>query len=193
MKKIKLQNYSKPDIGSFRTSDLVYSVALGNGFKKSFASEKQTLAFLSETNRELNAKLYELNFLYSDILRLYRASWLYFETGKDKELNNIEYQCNEKMQTIERGFNLMVDRSGWENGNYHVFNHFHSIIDQIKELCELLCQVFKRRGLTGSLYESEGFVMRADYIATAIIIYPNKIKLAASKLQPVQVQLKKVV
>lgn len=191
MKRIKLVNYSKPVPDSFRSVDQLYCVSLGNGYKVQFASEKETKAFLSETNRELNTKLYELNFLYSDMLRLYRSSWLYFEPGKISGLANIESLCNQKMQAIENSFNLLVDRSGFENGNHLVFSHFQSIIEQIKSVCDLLAMIFTKRGLTSSLYECNSFVLRAEYIATSITIYPNKIKLVADRLQPFQ--LKKVV
>lgn len=191
LKKIKLNKYTAPAPGSIRSADKLYSVALGNGYKCTFPNEKETLQFLAETNKELNNKMYELNFLYSDVLRLYRASWLYFDKNKIQGLNNIESLCLEKMHSIDRSFNLMVDRAGFENGNFTVFSHFHSIIGSIKSMCELLQIIFKNRGLTAQIYECDGFAMRADYIATSIIIYPNKIKLAIDKLQPMP--LKKVV
>lgn len=186
MKKIKLNNYSCPVPGSVRTADKFYHVSLGNGYKCSFASEKETLQFLAETSKELNTKLYELNFLYADILRLYRGSWLYFSGSK-----NIEQICSDKMSVIERAFNLLVDRSTWINGNYLTFNHFHTIINELVSLCSLLSDLFKKRGLTGSVYECESFILRAEYIKTCIVIYPNRLKLASERLQPVP--LKKVV
>ena len=172
--------------GSLRSLDKLYHVSLGNGFKGSFASEKETLQFLAETSKELNTKLYELNFLYSDLLRLYRSSWLYFSGS-----NNIEQICSDKMAAIERAFNLLVDRSTWINGNYLTFNHFYNIIAEIVSLCSLLCDMFKKRGLTGAAYECESFILRSEYIKTCIVIYPNKLKLASERLQPAP--LKKVV
>lgn len=181
MKQVKLKNFSRPVLGSIRTADRFYYVALGNGFKKAFPSEKLARAFLNETSRELSVKLFELNFLYSDLLRLYRSSWLYFDKNKITGLNNIEFLCNAKMEGINNSFNLLVERAAWENGNYTVFNHFRSIISDIRAICELLKRIFKKRGVTSSLYELDSYLLRCDYILTAITIYPQKIKLVAEQ------------
>lgn len=159
-------------------ADKVYSVSLGNGYNGKFPSRKIALAFLAETNRDLNTKMYELNFLFSELLRTYRASWIYFEKNA-----NIESICAEYILRIETSFNLLVNRAGYENGNYFVFSHFHSIIDCINDVCNTLQVVYVKRGLTGLIYETNSYITRANYIKTYIVIYPRKLEHVQDKYQ----------
>jgi len=182
MKQIKLNHITKPVKKSHFTKDRFYIVALGNGFNSSFRSERLARAFLNETNKELNLKMFELNFLYSDIYRLYRSAWLYLDKNRFSGLNNMEVLITEGMNKIENSFNLLVDRAAWGNGNYLVFSHFRAIINEINYICGLLKKVFKKRGLTASCYELDSYSLRAGYILTAVEIWPNKIKQVGEKI-----------
>jgi len=186
VKQIKLCHITAPDKTSHITANHFYYVSLGNGYKQKFPSKRAATAFLNETNRELNIKLYELNFLYSDLLKLYRGSWLYFDK-KIPGLNNIEMNCLDKFRRIDGTFNIIIERSHWENGNFFVFSQLQYIIAELKTVCELLNQIFRKRGITSAIYEIDSYLQRADYISTAISIYPEKIKFVAEKLQQVSV------
>src|SRR5665213_2346257 len=122
MKKIKLNKYSIPDPGSVFTADKFYKVYLGNGYSVSFPNEKDTLAFLAQTNRDLTSKMYELNFLFSEVLKIYRHAWGYFEIGKKNVVNNLQGSIKNKINAVENSFNFLIDRANWENGNHTVFN-----------------------------------------------------------------------
>lgn len=177
MKRIKLVNYTVPDLSSVKTKDKLYSVSLGNGYTASFASKAETLAFLAQTNRDLSHKLYELNFLYADVMRIYRLAWPYFEVGSKHVQNNLQGIVLGKIADTERIFNLMVDRAHWENGNYHTFQHFQAIISLLKEICTILAELYDAKNHSVNMYECSGLITRLDYIHTAIVMYPQKIQL----------------
>ncbi len=183
MKKIKLVNYNRPNLKSVRIKDKLYSVSLGNGYTSTFPNEKETLAFLAQTNRDLSTKMYELNFLFSEVLRTYRNAWPYFEPGKRSIENNLQGIIKDRVSAIENSFNYMVDRAGMENGNHLTFTHFYSIIDSIKEVCSDIIQLFYTRNLTNSMYEAQSFLTRLDHLYTAIVIYPQKIELVKENRQ----------
>lgn len=183
MKKIRLKNYTSPDRRSVRTIDKLYHVSLGNGYSANFPNEKETQAFLSQTNRELNNKMYELNFLFSEVMKTYRNAWPYFELGQKNIKNNLQEIIKNKITDVESSFNFMVDRAGWENGNHTVFNHFYSIIGTIKEICVEFSQLFLTKNHSVAMYEADSLIVRLEHIYTSIVIYPQKIELVTENRQ----------
>lgn len=179
MKRIKLINYTAPNTDSVLVKDRLYSVSLGNGYTNSFASKTETLAFLAQTNRDLSHKLYELNFLYADVMRIYRLAWPYFETGSKRVPNNLQGIVLEKIADTEHIFNLLVDRGHWENGNHLAFQHFQAIIGLLKEICTLLAELYGTKNHSVNMYECSGLITRLNYIHTAIVMYPQQIQLVA--------------
>ncbi len=183
MKRIKIKNFTAPDLSSVRTAHKQYRVSLGNGYAVSFKSEKETLAFLAQTNRDLNTRLYELNFLFAEVLKIYRNAWPYFDSGKKSGLIDLQGSIQSKVAVIESSFNILVDRSDWENGNHFTFSHFYSIISAIKEICEDLVQLYLKKNHPIVMYECESLSTRLDHIYTSIVIYPQKIELVKENRQ----------
>ena len=183
MKKIRLKNYISPDKKSVRTIDKLYRVSLGNGFSANFPNEKETQAFLAETNRELNSKMYELNFLFAEVLKISRHAWPYFELGQKHVKNNLQEIIKNKIIEVENSFNLAVDRADWENGNHTVFNHLYSIIGTIKEICQDISQLYLIKNNSVAMYEADSLIVRLEHIYTSIVIYPQKIELVTENKQ----------
>lgn len=191
MKRIRIDKYTVPIPESVKTIDKLYHVTLGNGFKGSFNSEKETKAFIAETNRELSNRMYELNFLFAELLKIYRHAWPYFELSLKKVKNNLQDIIKHKISTIEGSFNFLVDRATWENGNHTVFNHLYSIIATLKEISQELAGLYAAKNQSVSMYECESLIMRLEYVYTSIVIYPQKIQLIKENRQ-VQAVLKVV-
>lgn len=183
MKSVKICHYSEPLKSSSFLKDQLYSVSLGNGYKTTFASKKETLAFLAQTNRDLSTKMMELNFVFSEIMKMYRYAWPHFENGKNNGMNNYQGIIKDIINGIENSFNLLVDRAGWENGNYTVFSHLNSIISSCKEICVLLAELHTSKNNTIPVYECESICVRLDQIYTAIVIYPQKIRIEQERYQ----------
>lgn len=183
MKKIRIDKYTAPDPLSHKTIDKLYHVNLGNGFHGSFKSDKETKVFLAETNRELNVKMYELNFLFAELLKIYRHAWPYFEQGQKHVKNNLQYLIKNKINAIEGSFDYLVDRAAWANGNHTAFTHLYSIIGTIKEICLELSELYLSKNQSVSMYECDCLVVRLEYVYTAIVIYPQKIELVKENRQ----------
>jgi hypothetical protein len=183
MKRIRIDKYTFPNPKSVMTVDKCYRVDLGNGYHVTYPSEKETLAFLAQTNRELTLKMYELNFLFSEVLKMYRTAWPYFDLGRKNIANNLQGSIKFKIEGIENSFNLLVDRANWENGNFTVFSHFYSIIDTLKEICGDLSKMYCTKNHPVLMYEADSLLTRLDHIYTSIVIYPQKIELVKENRQ----------
>lgn len=182
MKTIKICHFSEPTKSVF-LKDQLYTVNLGNGFKTTFSSRKETLAFLAKTNRDLTTKMLELNFLFSEVVKMYRYGWPYFDNGKSSGLNNYDGIIKDKITAIENAFNYAVDRSGWENGNYTVFSHLNAVISLCRDVCTMLSELHQSRNNTIQVYECESVSVRLDHIYTALVIYPQKIRIEQERFQ----------
>ena len=104
---IKLTGYNSPQPGDhWLAKNNRYSFYLGNGKLAVFSSERECKAFLAATNRFLNAKLCELNYLYGCAFVEYRRVWPYFYTGrgKSKELNELHANIAGQISMIEHCF-----------------------------------------------------------------------------------------
>ncbi len=141
MKKIKIEKYDEPRVGSIYTRDKYYWVWLGNGSKHRFSNRKHAEAFLARTNRFLNERVFELNRLYVEVFAEYRRLWFYFDRGamfgNEKIENNIEW--------LNKKFNILIDRSGGENGNMNSFNNMRMIVDMLREIVLTLEELQKRK------------------------------------------------
>jgi hypothetical protein len=165
MKQIKINKITFPVPGSHLIKNKSYTVNLGNGFAGAFASEKKALAFLAQTNKFLNEKFVELNFLYADFLRFARCNWLYFDTAV------FTSYCS----NIERCFSLMATKSGFTNGNYFVFSQFKVIVRELIAVCKQFEALLLGRGITAGAYEVRSFAKRANYIFICVFNYPKEL------------------
>jgi len=139
MKLIKIKHYS--------ISNKTYKVPIGNGITRAFDSKKKALKFLADTNRFLNTKLHELNFIYSDVYLQYRRNWFYFDHHKSPgaSLFALERTVRTYLSQTEETFDLICSRSGYENGNYFVFAHFKTIFNGLKAAIRSLQKLQKSK------------------------------------------------
>ena len=85
MKQIKIQEINLPDKSSHYIKDKMYNILLGNDHREYFGSEKLAEKFLAETNRFLNIKLHEANYLYYTLFAEFRKCWFFF-TANDPQI-----------------------------------------------------------------------------------------------------------
>lgn len=140
MKKIKIQNYSEPRPESHYTRDKKYWVWLGNGAKRSFTNRKHAEAFLAQTNRFLNEKVFELNRLYAEIFAEYRRIWFLMD-GRIAYADDLD----RTLEWTNKKFNLMMENSAGANGNYFAFTNMRVIISYLHEVLNALQDTQKLR------------------------------------------------
>lgn len=187
MKEIKIDKFNSPEIDTVRVLQKKYSVSIGNGTTHYFGSKRDSLAFLAETNRFLNSKMHELNFIYIDSWAKYRKTWAYFKHNKptmSQSLTGKEQKCIEITKTIESTFNLCVNRSHYPNGNHFIFNWLNLISIKICEMVEILKTIHKSKSNAVDVYECEIILKRSNLVVndlenygkkTGVIEYKNKI------------------
>ena len=180
MKRIELKGIMVLNSETIRHDDGIYSIYLGNGHKQSFHSQRNAKQFLSETNRFLNQKLYELNFLYIDTFTEYRKAWVYFSSHKSNSkiaFMDLENKCRRLMQDIDRAFELMVNRSSWTNGNYQVFTNFRHIVASQYDLLNQLINLYTSKSDGLQKYQVMHVIKQLETLELEVKKYPNKINL----------------
>ncbi len=126
----------------------LYSVFLGNELTEYFSSHKAAKRYLAETNRFLNYKLHECNYLYSYIFNEYRKNWFYFIADNAKsnsELRKLERSILTEFKLIDKAFNLVVSRSHHINGNYFTWHHLYNVTGSMLGVIKILKYLMRTR------------------------------------------------
>lgn len=175
MKQIKIQQFTSPDKQSIYTERQKYKVTLGNGYIGTFTDKKNLSNFITEANLFLNTKLHELNFIYIELFGFYRIAWFYMDQKKSSQLNlrQLETKTQNSLRQMDQAFNLIIDRSGYTNGNHFVFSHFKSIINPQIDLIENLLLLYKSKGHTDKVYKLEFLKNQLLFIDNEIKVYPE--------------------
>lgn len=139
MKKIKIQQITKPDKTSVYIRDKYYYIYLGDSRYYYFKNEVKARQFLAETNRFLNAVLHELNSMYSQILIEYRSIWFYIEGNLINLLPNQIYD-------LEKLFNLLIKKSShYINGNPYTMQYLNKICTLLLNIAFSLRSVIQEK------------------------------------------------
>jgi hypothetical protein len=159
MKRIKLTHIGTPDLSSHYIKQKMYSVTLGNKVNKWFTNRKEALRYLVAINKELNLKLAELNFIYGYIFTEYRKNWYYFEksmAGNDNEINSL-------FLSINKAFELAVERSHYTNGNHFTFSHIYKIIGDLNAVADILTKIMTDKKFYADVQRMNVFISMLRY------------------------------
>jgi hypothetical protein len=138
MRQININKYGLPDAGSVYIKAKQYSVSLGNGSRNYFSSVKEVKRFLAETNRFLNDRLHELNYIYGLLFVEYRNAWFYLQGNED-----IEQQITNSIEYLENVFVKTVVKSTGTNGNSFTFNYMFSICKELEHIAKQIFIILK--------------------------------------------------
>lgn len=141
MRKIKINKIGLPVVKSHYIKNNMYSVHLGNGSRTFFSNLKDAKKFIADTNRFLNLKCHELNYLYINIRGEYQKNWFYFDNEfEQQERNILEY-----FKGIDNAFIMCIERSHHTNGNYFVFKNLFYIIEGLQSALNLIIRMLRGR------------------------------------------------
>lgn len=166
MKVVKLK-YISEEGKSFR-------VYLGNGTIHHFSRKRNAQDFLSTTNKFLTSRLYESRDIFTAIWNKYQQNWAYFDNDKatrKSELRENDRECRMLLDNIEEQFNLIAQRSWFQNGNYHVFSQFNYIIENLKVIVKHLNNISKKQSVAMELFGYDNLFERLQTLATKINNY----------------------
>lgn len=141
MKRIQIKEIKHPDKSSVYINQKQYCIFLGNELRYYFKSEKAALKFLADTNRMLNNKLHELNYIYGLVFIEYRKIWFYCE-NRFKEFDD---KFNSITASINKKFDIIVARSHWNNGNYLTFKHMFDIARLLSEALIFIKKLYNHK------------------------------------------------
>lgn len=187
MKNVTIKKYRKPDATSALAADHFYSVHLGNGTTKLFGSKRECLAFLAETNRFLNLKLHECNYIFCDVFAEYRQNWFYFEHNKpsmSENLTHAERKCELAIDSIKQAFDMLVTRGNWENGNEFMFMHFNNILENMSEICQTLIGLQKKKSNGVDVARLEILKQRIAFTSSSLVNYNKSVEMEMLKTPP---------
>lgn len=144
------------NIRATKVKQITKQICLGNGFRKNFASQRQALAFVADTNRFLTECLVILNETYVSAFVQYRAMWFIAINQKSGTRTNY-LQLLKVVQRAMQSSEDMMDKfnSSWGSNQ----DPFFSFIDT-KKACiflqdaMLIMENFNRdRKLTTAMYQ----------------------------------------
>lgn len=137
MKRIKINNIQEPETGTHYLKQRLYAVFLGNDQKRYFTNLKDARRFIAETNKLLNSKLHELNYMYSFVFGEYRKVWFYFDADSSLPLDLIKMEQDTTLlfKDVEFAFNQVVATSHRISGNYTAFKSLFNIINALQAVC----------------------------------------------------------
>lgn len=138
MKAAKIERFDEKNKNSILTRDHSFRVVLGNNSTNTFSNRKHLTKFLAETNEFLKTKLFELNKIYIEVFTEYRKMWFYFDS---KERAIISLRFDEDITVINKKFDLIIERGGWENGNSFVFIHLNNIVKMFEKVLSDMIEV----------------------------------------------------
>ena len=155
MRKIRLTQISQANKKSYISVQRKHLIFLGNGACFVFGDIKGAKRFLVNVNRYLNTRLFELNYIYIDILKDYRYFWFYMDQDllRDYRENNA---------AIEKNFDLITNEVSTENHNYFVFKHLFYIIGCLRKILIIFRKTSKRRDMSVWVRMMEAYETRLD-------------------------------
>jgi len=100
MKQIKLNIISDGDKTAVRTELKKYRIFLKWGLTNTFTNKKKAAIFQARFNEWINCTFYELNFIYADLLYIYRKNWIVIDRDTESKMIN-------SFKTIDANFNKL--------------------------------------------------------------------------------------
>lgn len=169
MKKIAIPSVQYPSQKPTRSSQRLYRVYLGEGKLNTFKSNKEALAFVAETNRQLNGFLHQVNMHYAELFSMYRHCWFYF-LDKAKGVNRlpIENQIKCSFEIVDSSLNRCIHNTTGTNGNTFAFSFLYSALDQLQNIAQNLKQILLIRNELVNRYKIDITIVQLKELAARI-------------------------
>ncbi len=172
MKKITIHSKSNPLTDPVLTKQRMYSVFLGTGKTNYFNSNKEALAFLAETNRNLNLWLHSLNSQYAELFVIYRHCWFYFlDRSKGVNRLQVENQITVSFKVVDSALNHCITHTSGFNGNVNAFNFLFNALDQMLNICDSLREILLIRNELVNRYRIDVISMQLEDLRSRIDAY----------------------
>lgn len=154
-----------------------YSVYLGNGTVNNFTSTRDANQFLAQTNNFLTDKLHGLHKTYSEVLQHYHNNWFYFDNGRltrKADMHALERSIKGKLELVGQKLDLIVQRSGFTNGNYFAFIHLFGIADLLESAVRLLAELYSSRDDRNAIYIMDQIIFSIMYARNELNNYGKR-------------------
>ena len=139
MKKITLSLIVNPEKNSIRTELNRYRIFLDWGLTNSFTNKKKAAIFQTRYNAWLNDTFYELNFIYSSVLFIYRKSWIFLN-------NDMESKLSRAFTIIDNQFNkLHKSEYRGSDGSFYAMQSIEALNNQLIYCINLLLKFRKSK------------------------------------------------
>lgn len=182
MKKIRIERIIEPIPNPVFVKDQYYWVFLGNSTKHQFGSKRDAISFLGVTNKFLNAKLHEANYLLMEVFSHYRENWFYFWHNKKTYSNKLyhsQLDIERGLDGIKSAFDMLVQRSNSLNGNYLVWHHFNTIFNLLTKICGVIEELQRARSNGAEAERIRILMDRITICRNQINYYGQKVELTS--------------
>lgn len=151
-----------------------YAVTIFWNQKYHFRSKRKALRFVAITNQFYTRCMYSARLIYADVLNKYVMDWGYFEHDKSTmgfDFHSMKRRCKAALDSIDKSFDLMVERSGYANGTFIVANMMRNVIASLEEAIKVLRLMNEKRNTTMDFYLFDKFIEDVEVLEHSLKSY----------------------
>lgn len=158
----------------FRNKNL-YCCWLGNGHKHNFKNKQEAEAFLSDTSKFLNKKLFDLNECWKWLFITYQDKQFYFSHGAgiNKAFTGSNTDAKNIIIALIDQFDRTITNSRHENGLHNSFVGLMRIANYQQQLIRIIKAVTEKRSDTQAKYMCESWFERLNTITNELKDYSS--------------------
>ena len=154
MIKIHISDYNLPDKQSLISRQRKHRVWLQSGSTFLFSNIKAVKKFLTDTNRFLNQKLFQINDIYLEVFSIYRSTWFYMDNRLDSQI-----------EWLLKDINKMLKNSYQKNDdNSHPFYFLYKAMDLQIEIILIVIDIHRLRYNWAEIHQLESLISRINYL-----------------------------
>lgn len=143
MKRIEVTGITPATPGSDFAARRCYSVYLGNRRTVTFTSSRLARAFIADTNRFLNDRLRDLNYLLGQAYVDYRAAWPLLHNGQTPVLQDTEVRLRGYLAAADGALDRAVRNTRGPNGIHFAWRALEAGAGALQTFGDVLAELYR--------------------------------------------------
>lgn len=161
MKRIKIKKGQELPIETWGPNRGQYKITLYWNQVYYFTAKKDALRFIAIANQFYTQSMYEGREIFIDVWVKYQRDWGYFQNETSAfELAKMNRDCKDAMNTCQESFDMMADRSDYENGHFLVRRKLELVIEHMHRAVKILKEINKKHSGSSGLYSLDTIARR---------------------------------
>ncbi len=173
MKKIQIVHYTTPQKKGNFVKYNKYQVYLGNENFEYFTNIKDCKKYLTEANKFLNYKMFEINSLISDCYVYYRSFWFKFYDMNGRNNYSLERDVKSNLDSADLALESAWQKCKLTNGNLFAFDFQFKALNNLLNVIQALKILARQKNLQDDLQKLEVIKQRCIRVESTLRLYPN--------------------